>query len=72
MHSVAAILLAAGQSRRMGAQNKLLLEIKGEPLVRRVARNYLKVLDGPLPMISSLSSGDSMPLTAFLTSSMAS
>ena len=35
---VAAILLAAGQSRRMGATNKLLMDIDGEPMVRRAAR----------------------------------
>ncbi len=32
---VAGIVLAAGQSRRMGPQNKLLMEIEGVPLVRR-------------------------------------
>lgn len=32
---VAAIVLAAGQSRRMGSANKLLMEIAGKPLVRR-------------------------------------
>ncbi len=32
---VAAIVLAAGQSRRMGPSNKLLMEIEGVPLVRR-------------------------------------
>jgi molybdenum cofactor cytidylyltransferase len=36
-----AILLAAGLSRRMGSCNKLLIEISGEPMVRRVARAYL-------------------------------
>ncbi len=38
---VSAILLAAGRSRRMGADNKLLLPIDGEPVVRRVARRLL-------------------------------
>ncbi len=38
---VSAVLLAAGQSRRMGADNKLLLPIDGEPVVRRVARRLL-------------------------------
>jgi molybdenum cofactor cytidylyltransferase len=33
---VAALVLAAGQSRRMGAQNKLLAEIDGVAMVRRV------------------------------------
>lgn len=37
---IAGILLAAGTSSRMG-DNKLLLEIGGEPLVRRVARQAL-------------------------------
>ncbi|MBI4723676.1 MAG: nucleotidyltransferase family protein, partial [Rhodomicrobium sp.] len=39
--SAAAILLAAGLSRRMGERNKLLIEIGGEPLVRRAAKVYL-------------------------------
>ncbi len=39
--NVAALLLAAGLSARMGARNKLLIGIGGEPLVRRVARAYL-------------------------------
>jgi molybdenum cofactor cytidylyltransferase len=37
----AVVLLAAGLSRRMGERNKLLIEIGGEPLVRRTARTYL-------------------------------
>jgi molybdenum cofactor cytidylyltransferase len=36
-HPVAAVLLAAGSSRRFGSQNKLLADIGGTPLVRRVA-----------------------------------
>ena len=38
MAEIAVILLAAGESRRMGATNKLLLPVDGEPLVRRTAR----------------------------------
>ena len=37
----AVVLLAAGLSSRMGARNKLLIDIEGEPLVRRMARTYL-------------------------------
>ncbi|HPQ94553.1 MAG TPA: NTP transferase domain-containing protein [Thiolinea sp.] len=34
---IAALILAAGRSRRMGAQNKLCCELDGVPMVRRVA-----------------------------------
>jgi len=37
MVSVTAILLAAGSSRRMGSENKLLLPLGGKPMVVRVA-----------------------------------
>lgn len=33
---IAALIMAAGQSRRMGAQNKLLADVDGIPMVRRV------------------------------------
>ncbi|RME34677.1 MAG: 4-diphosphocytidyl-2C-methyl-D-erythritol kinase [Gammaproteobacteria bacterium] len=36
--SVTAIVLAAGRSRRMGAANKLLLEVAGRPMVEQVVR----------------------------------
>ena len=38
---ISAILIAAGESKRMGAANKLLLELKGEPLVYRTASTLL-------------------------------
>jgi molybdenum cofactor cytidylyltransferase len=38
---IGALLLAAGQSRRMGGPNKLLAEIDGVPMVARVARRLL-------------------------------
>lgn len=41
MPRIAALLLAAGQSRRMGPVNKLVSSIDGEPLVRRAARALL-------------------------------
>ncbi|MCY4259235.1 MAG: nucleotidyltransferase family protein [Rhodobacteraceae bacterium] len=40
------ILLAAGLSRRMGSQNKLLLDWAGRPVIRHVARTYLAAV-GP-------------------------
>ncbi|HEY0822183.1 MAG TPA: nucleotidyltransferase family protein [Ramlibacter sp.] len=36
-----AVVLAAGQSARMGGPNKLLLAVAGEPLVRRTVRTVL-------------------------------
>jgi molybdenum cofactor cytidylyltransferase len=38
---IGALLLAAGQSRRMGGPNKLLAEIDGVPMVTRVAQRLL-------------------------------
>lgn len=34
---IAAVLLAAGQSRRMGPENKLLIEIHGKPMIQHAA-----------------------------------
>jgi molybdenum cofactor cytidylyltransferase len=39
--TVSAVLLAAGESRRMGAANKLLLDIGGVTVVRRTAEQIL-------------------------------
>lgn len=52
MGSVAAILLAAGLSRRMGVQNKLLLPVAGKPMVRHLAETYLPVLTEPLTVVT--------------------
>jgi len=41
MYNVDAIILAGGLSRRMGAQNKLLLDWDGVPIIRKVVRTYL-------------------------------
>jgi molybdenum cofactor cytidylyltransferase len=38
---IAALILAAGQSHRMGIQNKLLIELDGKPMVRHVAERVL-------------------------------
>ena len=39
--AVGAVLLAAGESRRMGAPNKLALPVEGQPLLRRAALTLL-------------------------------
>ena len=39
--SMAAIILAAGQSRRMGAVNKLLLDVNGVPMIRGVVETLM-------------------------------
>lgn len=49
--TVGAILLAAGGSRRFGAENKLLAALDGRPLVTHAA---LAITDAGLPMIAVL------------------
>jgi molybdenum cofactor cytidylyltransferase len=49
---VGAILLAAGRSTRMGADNKLLAEIGGRPLVRIAAEQALKSKARPLVVVT--------------------
>src|SRR5437868_15543302 len=46
----AGIVLAAGASRRMGS-NKMLLELEGEPLVRRAARRALEAGLSPVVVV---------------------
>jgi molybdenum cofactor cytidylyltransferase len=45
---IAALILAAGQSRRMGEVNKLLIEIDGKPMVRRVTETVLASAASPV------------------------
>ncbi|AXS39055.1 molybdopterin-binding/glycosyltransferase family 2 protein [Breoghania sp. L-A4] len=49
---VAAIVLAAGRSTRMGGPNKLLATIGGEPLVRIAARAALESRAGPVTVVT--------------------
>ena len=49
---VAAIVLAAGQSRRMGARNKLLAELEGRPMVRRVVEAALGTGAAPVIVVT--------------------
>jgi molybdenum cofactor cytidylyltransferase len=49
---VAAIVLAAGRSSRMGATNKLTAEIKGRPLVRTVVEQVLASQASPVIVVT--------------------
>ncbi|MGH7116385.1 MAG: NTP transferase domain-containing protein [Stellaceae bacterium] len=48
---IGALLLAAGQSRRMGGPNKLLAEIAGVPMVARVAQRLLASRARPIIVV---------------------
>ncbi len=43
MKRISAVLLAAGESKRMGEVNKLTLEVKGQTLLQRTASTLLKL-----------------------------
>ena len=49
---VPAILLAAGQSSRMGTTNKLLAQIEGLSMIRRVAESILASNAGPVIVVT--------------------
>ncbi len=49
---IAALVLAAGQSRRMGTLNKLLIEIDGVPMVRRVVEMLRQSKAGPVVVVT--------------------
>jgi len=51
-HRIAAVILAAGRSTRMGGPNKLLAEIGGRPLVRIVAEEALKSRARPVIVVT--------------------
>jgi molybdenum cofactor cytidylyltransferase len=63
MASVGAVLLAAGSSRRFGPDNKLLADIAGEPMIRRVAR---AVLDGGATEVVAVTGHDEPRVRAAL------
>jgi molybdenum cofactor cytidylyltransferase len=56
--SVAAIILAAGQARRMGGPNKLVARFEGQPLIRRVAESALGSRAGPVIVVTGHRAGD--------------
>lgn len=52
MYDTAAIVLAAGLSRRMGAVNKLLIEINGFPMIRATVSACAGVCDAPVTIVT--------------------
>ena len=52
MFERAAIILAAGLSRRMGAVNKLLIEFDGVPMIRRAVQTCVDLCDGPVTVVT--------------------
>lgn len=58
MHRSAAIILAAGMSRRMGAINKLLIRIEGIPMIRRAVETYLGICDGEVSVVTGYQRAD--------------
>lgn len=55
--SVAMIILAAGQSHRMGDVNKLLAPVAGKPMLRHVAEHALETKAGPVFVITGHEAG---------------
>ena len=49
---IAAVILAAGQSRRMGKRNKLLIPVDGKPMVTQVADCLLSSQAAPLAVVT--------------------
>jgi len=62
---IGALLLAAGQSRRMGGPNKLLAELDGVPMVAHVARRLLSSRARPIIAVlgNQADAGDTAPGT---------
>ena len=52
MTRIAALVLAAGRSQRMGAANKLLMEIDGAPTVARVVAAVLASKADPVLVVT--------------------
>jgi molybdenum cofactor cytidylyltransferase len=55
---VAAVVLAAGRSTRMGSQNKLLADMRGKPMVRRVVETALASRARPVLVVTGHQAAD--------------
>jgi molybdenum cofactor cytidylyltransferase len=58
--TVSAVVLAAGLSSRMGGPHKLLLDIGGEPMLRRVVRSLLAVQPTEVVVVTGYRAPDIM------------
>jgi len=58
MYDTAAIVLAAGLSRRMGTVNKLLIEINGTPMIRATVSACAGVCDAPVTVVTGHQAAD--------------
>jgi len=56
--NVAAVILAAGQSQRMGRNNKLLAEIDGKPMIKHVVEQVEKSQASTLVLVTGHKSGE--------------
>ena len=52
MHEVATVILAAGLSRRMGAQDKQLLSVRGRPMIAHMVDLYRRATQGPVLVVT--------------------
>lgn len=50
-HRIGAVVLAAGSSSRMGGANKLLAELDGQPMVRRVTETVIRAAVDPVVVV---------------------
>jgi molybdenum cofactor cytidylyltransferase len=57
-HSIAAIVLAAGRSSRMGPRHKLLQPIDGQPMVRRTVSRLVEASVGPIVVVTGHGAAD--------------
>ena len=58
MTTVSAVVLAAGLSSRMGGPHKLLLDVGGEPMLRRVVRSVLAVKPAEVVVVTGFRAED--------------
>ena len=49
---IAALVLAAGRSTRMGAANKLLAQVDGQPMIKRVVKTLRRSQAGPIVVVT--------------------